>query len=81
LLKKPTLLLEVLQHLCSSWTVTTRPPQNRNADLAMKGVVKRYRFKLVDCAAIVDELGTVDWCNLFSGRGVDQCVDIFYETI
>jgi hypothetical protein len=30
---------------------------------------------------IVDELGAVDWCSLFSGRGVDQCVDLFYEIV
>jgi hypothetical protein len=32
-------------------------------------------------AAIVDELDAVDWCSLFSGRGVDQCVNLYYETI
>jgi hypothetical protein len=48
---------------------------------AMEGCVKHYRFKLADCAAIVDELDAVDWCNLFSDRGVDQCVDLFYETV
>jgi hypothetical protein len=48
---------------------------------AMKGGVKRYRFKLAKCGAIVDELDAVDWCNLFSGRGVDQCVDLFYEKV
>jgi hypothetical protein len=48
---------------------------------AMESGVKRYRFKLVDCAAIVDELDAVEWCSLFSGRGVDQCVDLFYETV
>jgi hypothetical protein len=40
---------------------------------AMEGGVKRYRFKLADLAAIVDKLDSVDWCSLFSGRGVDQC--------
>jgi hypothetical protein len=29
--------------------------------VAMEGGVKRYRFKLADCAAIVDELDAVDW--------------------
>jgi hypothetical protein len=47
---------------------------------AMEGGVKRYRFKLADCAAIVDELEavvhSVDWCSLF----LVQCVDLFYET-
>jgi hypothetical protein len=47
----------------------------------MEGGVKRYRFKLADCAAIVDELDAVDWCSIFSGRGVDQCVELFYETV
>jgi hypothetical protein len=47
----------------------------------MKGGVKRYRFKLADCTAIVDELDAVDWCSLFSGRRVDQCVNLFYETV
>jgi hypothetical protein len=47
----------------------------------MEGGVKRYGFKLADCAAIVDELDAVDCCSLFSGRGVDQCVDLFCETV
>jgi hypothetical protein len=34
---------------------------------AIKGDVKCYRFKLVDCAAIVDELDAVDWCSIFFG--------------
>jgi hypothetical protein len=37
---------------------------------AMEGGFKRYKFKLADCAAIVDELDAVDWCSLFSGREV-----------
>jgi hypothetical protein len=28
-------------------------------------------------AAIVDELDAVDWCSLFSGRGVDQCETVW----
>jgi hypothetical protein len=44
----------------------------------MEGGVKRYRFKLVDC---VDEFDGVDWCSFFSGIGVDQCVDLFYDTV
>jgi hypothetical protein len=32
---------------------------------AMESVAKRYRFKLEDYAAIVDELDTVDCCCLF----------------
>jgi hypothetical protein len=47
----------------------------------MEGGVKCNRFKLADCAAIVDELDTVDWCSFFSGRGVDQSVDLFCETV
>jgi hypothetical protein len=35
----------------------------------------------VDCAAIVDEFDVVDWCGLFSGREVDQYVDLFYEPV
>jgi hypothetical protein len=48
---------------------------------AMEGGVKHYRFKLADCVAIVDELDAVDWCRLFSGRGVNHCVDLYYETV
>jgi hypothetical protein len=48
---------------------------------AMESGVKRYRVKLADCTAIVDELDAVDWCSLFSGRRVDQCVDLFYVTV
>jgi hypothetical protein len=39
---------------------------------AMEGGVKRYRFNMADCAAIVDELDAVDWASLFSRRGVNQ---------
>jgi hypothetical protein len=48
---------------------------------AMEGDVKCYRFKLTDCAAIMDELDAVDWCSHFSGRGLDECVDLFYEMV
>jgi hypothetical protein len=48
---------------------------------AMEGDVKHYRFKLADCAAIVDGIHAVDWCSLFSGRGVNQCVNLFYEMV
>jgi hypothetical protein len=51
---------------------------------AMEFGVKRYILKLADCVAnwrIVDELDAVDWCSLFSGRGVDLCVDLFYEAV
>jgi hypothetical protein len=48
---------------------------------AMESGFKLYRFILADCTAIVDELDVVDWCSLFSGRGVDQCVDLFYEMV
>jgi hypothetical protein len=30
----------------------------------MEGGVKRYRFKLPDCAAIMDGLDAVDFCSL-----------------
>jgi hypothetical protein len=39
------------------------------------------QFKLVDCAAILDELDAVDWCSLFWGKWVYQCVNVFYETV
>jgi hypothetical protein len=29
----------------------------------------------------VDELDAVDWCISFTGREVDQCVTLFYETV
>jgi hypothetical protein len=48
---------------------------------AMKGGVKRYRFKLADCVTIVDEFDAVDWYSLFSDRGVDQFVDLSYEMV
>jgi hypothetical protein len=32
----------------------------------MEGGVKRYRFKLAGCGAIVDKLDVVDWCSLIS---------------
>jgi hypothetical protein len=48
---------------------------------AIEGGVKHYRFKLEDCAVIVNKFDAVDWCSFFSGGGVDQCVDLFYETV
>jgi hypothetical protein len=36
---------------------------------AMKGGVKRYRFKLAFCAAIVDDFDDVDWCSFFRVEG------------
>jgi hypothetical protein len=38
-------------------------------------------FRMADCAAIVNELGVVDWFSLFSRRGIDGCVHLFYEMI
>jgi hypothetical protein len=29
----------------------------------------------------LNELDVVDWFNLFSGRGMDCCVDLFYEIV
>jgi hypothetical protein len=36
---------------------------------------------MTDCAAIVKQLAVVDWFSLFSGRGIDCCVDLFYEMV
>jgi hypothetical protein len=41
----------------------------------------RFRFRTVDCEAITDELGLVDWHGLFSRTRVDLCVDLFYDVI
>jgi hypothetical protein len=38
-------------------------------------------FMMADCAAIVNELDVVDWFRLSSGRGMDCCVDLFYEMV
>jgi hypothetical protein len=38
-------------------------------------------FRMADCAAIVKQLAVVDWFSLFSGRGIDCCVDLFYEMV
>jgi hypothetical protein len=40
-----------------------------------------FRFRAADCEAITDELGLVDWHGLFSRKGVDLCVDLFYDVI
>jgi hypothetical protein len=42
---------------------------------------RRFRFRTTDCEAITDELGLVDWHGLFSRKGVDLCVDLFYDVI
>jgi hypothetical protein len=43
--------------------------------------VKRYRFKLVNFAAIADERDAVNLCSLFFYIAVDQCMDLFYDTV
>jgi hypothetical protein len=40
---------------------------------------RRFIFGAADCEEITDELGLVDWHGLFSRRGVDLCVDLFYD--
>jgi hypothetical protein len=42
---------------------------------------RRFGFRPADCEAIIDELGLVDWHGLFSRRGVDLGVDLFYDVI
>jgi hypothetical protein len=42
---------------------------------------RRFVFRAADCEAIIDELGLVDWHGLFSRKGVDLCVDLFYDAI
>jgi hypothetical protein len=42
---------------------------------------KRFRFRAADCEAITDELSLVDWHGFFSRKGVDLCVDLFYDVI
>jgi hypothetical protein len=42
---------------------------------------RRFRFKAAACEAITDELGLVDWHGRFSPKGVDLCVDIFYDVL
>jgi hypothetical protein len=38
----------------------------------------RFRFRAANCEPMTDELGLVDWHGLFSRKGVDLCVDLFY---
>jgi hypothetical protein len=42
---------------------------------------RRFRFRAADCEAITDELGLVGWHGLFSRKGVDLCVNLFYDII
>jgi hypothetical protein len=42
---------------------------------------RRLRFRAADCEVITDKLGLVDWHGLFSCRGVDLCVDLFFDVI
>jgi hypothetical protein len=42
---------------------------------------RRFRFRAADCEAITDELGLVDWHGLFSYKGVDLCVVLFYDVV
>jgi hypothetical protein len=42
---------------------------------------RRFRFRAADCGAITEELSLVDWHGLFSRKGVDLCVDLFYNAI
>jgi hypothetical protein len=48
---------------------------------AMASRTQRYMFGMADCAAIGNDLGVVDWVSLFSRRGIDFCVDLFYEMV
>jgi hypothetical protein len=42
---------------------------------------RRFRFRAADCEAITDKLSLVDWHGLFSHKGVDLCVDLFYDVV
>jgi hypothetical protein len=42
---------------------------------------RRFRFRAADCEAITEELSLVDWYGIFSRKGVDLCVDRFYDVI
>jgi hypothetical protein len=42
---------------------------------------KRYKFRMADYAAIINELDEVDSLSLFSGKRMDCCVDLFYEVV
>jgi hypothetical protein len=40
---------------------------------------RRFILRAVDCEAITDEFGLVDWHGLFSCKRVDLCVYLFYD--
>jgi hypothetical protein len=42
---------------------------------------RRFRFRAADYEALTDALGLVDWHDLFSCKGVNLCVDLFYDVI
>jgi hypothetical protein len=42
---------------------------------------RRFRFGTADCEAITDELGSIDWHGLFSRKGVELWIDLFYDVI
>jgi hypothetical protein len=42
---------------------------------------ERFKFSAADCEAKIQELGSVDWHNIFSRKSVDQCTDLFYDVI
>jgi hypothetical protein len=48
---------------------------------ALESRTQRYMFRIANCAAIINELDEVDWFSLFSGKGMDFCVDLFYEMV
>jgi hypothetical protein len=42
---------------------------------------ERFKFSAADCEAKIQELGSVDWHNIFSRKSLDQCTDLFYDVI
>jgi hypothetical protein len=48
---------------------------------AMESRTQCYMFEMADFVAIVNELGVVDWFSIFSGLGMDCCVDWFCEIV
>jgi hypothetical protein len=48
---------------------------------AIESRTQRYMFRMADCAAIINELGEVDWFSLFSGKRMNFCVDLLYERV
>jgi hypothetical protein len=47
----------------------------------MNDSTRRYKFKMADLKAIIDDMNGADWIQLFERISVDHCVRLCYNEI